>query len=139
MHGSEDVPRITKTDSDAPGKLYFEIRGEARDNASDLDVTLWGLGVQKLHYKLQIPVFELDTMLPIDEERVQARTRLYMHDLGNPETNRAVADEVAKELDRQVQADIQIFEHKRHMAEPLLCDGDGPIPVFRRWTEQFYR
>ncbi len=139
VHGSDEVPQITKTDDDAPGKLYFEIRGEAEDRASDLDITLWGLGVQKLHYKLQIPVFELDTLLPIDEERVHARTRLYMRDLGSPEANQTVAGEISKELDRQVQCDIQIFEHKRHLAEPLLCDGDGPIPVFRRWTQQFYR
>jgi 3-ketosteroid 9alpha-monooxygenase subunit A len=139
VHGSEDVPRITRTDADAPGKIYFEIRGEAEDNASDLDITLWGLGVQTLRYRIQIPVFELDTLLPLDEETVHARTRLYMRDLGSPEENRAVAGEIAKELDRQVQGDIRIFEHKRHVPEPLLCDGDGPIPLFRRWTEQFYR
>ena len=62
-----------------------------------------------------------------------------MRDLGSPEANQTVAEEIAKELDRQVPSDIQIFEHKRHLAEPLLCDGDGPIPVFRRWTQQFYR
>ena len=22
--------------------------------------------------------------------------------------------------------------------KPLLCDGDGPIPIFRRWCTQFY-
>jgi phenylpropionate dioxygenase-like ring-hydroxylating dioxygenase large terminal subunit len=138
VHGSADVPKITKVDADAPGKIDFEVRGEAADHSSDLDITLWGLGVQRLHYKLQLPVFELDTMLPLDEERVHARTRLYMHDLGSPEANQTVAGEIAKELDRQVQCDIQIFDHKRHVAEPLLCDGDGPIPIFRRWTQQFY-
>lgn len=139
VHGAEEVPRITKVDEEAPGRICFEIRGEAEDHSSDLDITLWGLGVQTLRYKIQIPVFELDTLLPLDEETVHARTRLYVRDLGNPEANQAVAGEIAKELDRQVQADIRIFEHKRHLAEPLLCDGDGPIPLFRSWTEQFYR
>jgi len=139
VHGSEEVPRIEKTDADHPGKIDFEVRGDAPEGISDLDITLWGLGVQRLRYKLQIPVFELDTMLPLDEERVYAKTRLYMKDLGSADANQAVAGEIAKELDRQVEGDIRIFENKRHMAEPLLCDGDGPIPIYRRWTEQFYR
>lgn len=139
VHGSQDVPRVTKTDDASPGKVSFEVRGQAEDGATDLDITLWGLGVQKLHYKIQLPVFELDTLLPLDEETVHARTRLYLRDLGSPDANQTVAGEIAKELDRQVQADIRIFEHKRHIADPLLCDGDGPIPFFRRWTQQFYR
>jgi len=139
VHGGPEVPRIERYDDASPGRITFEIRGEAEDHSSDLDITLWGLGVQTLRYKIDLPVFELDTLLPIDAETVYARTRLYMKDLGSPEANQAVAGEIAAELDRQVEGDIQIFEHKRHVADPLLCDGDGPIPLFRRWTEQFYR
>lgn len=138
VHGSEDVPRIDKTNEE-PGKLEFEIRGDAEGGSSDLDIKLWGLGVATLRYKIQVPLFEFDTMTPLDEERVLMRSRIYLRDLGSAEANEAVSQEVTKTLLEQFDADIQIFEHKRHMAEPLLCDGDGPIPVFRRWTEQFYR
>jgi nitrite reductase/ring-hydroxylating ferredoxin subunit len=138
VHEGSEVPRIEQVE-ESPGKIDFAMRGDASDGTSDLDITLWGLGIQRLRYKLKLPVFELDTMLPLDEETVFARTRLYMKDQGSAELNQAIAGEIAKELDRQVQSDIQIFEHKKHQAEPLLCDGDGPIPVYRRWTEQFYR
>lgn len=137
VHGADQIPCVQNVE-ESPGKVEYEIRGDGDDPANDLDVTLWGLGVQRLHYKIQVPLFELDTLLPIDEDRCYGKTRLYIRDLGSTEANEMVAGEVAKELDRQVEADIAIFAHKRHIAEPILCDGDGPIPVFRRWTQQFY-
>ena len=37
-----------------------------------------------------------------------------------------------------VEDDIPIWSNKRHRERPLLCDGDGPIPDFRRYFSQFY-
>jgi 3-ketosteroid 9alpha-monooxygenase subunit A len=135
VHGSETIPEVEVT-HDEPGKFFFELTG-AGDQ--DLSVKLWGLGVAKLDYKIEVPLFEYDTQTPLDAETLQMRTRIYVKDLGSEEANQGMGDAIAKELDLQVQADIKIFENKRHMEQPLLCDGDGPIPIFRRWTEQFYR
>ena len=38
----------------------------------------------------------------------------------------------------QVEQDIPIWEHKRYLERPVLCDGDGPIAEYRRWFAQFY-
>jgi 3-ketosteroid 9alpha-monooxygenase subunit A len=37
-----------------------------------------------------------------------------------------------------VAGDIPIWQHKIHRANPILCDGDGPIMQFRRYFSQFY-
>ena len=42
------------------------------------------------------------------------------------------------EIERQLEQDIPIWENKIQHEHPLLCDGDGPIGVFRRWSRQFY-
>jgi 3-ketosteroid 9alpha-monooxygenase subunit A len=34
--------------------------------------------------------------------------------------------------------DVPIWEHKRFVANPLLCVGDGPIGRYRKWAKQFY-
>jgi hypothetical protein len=39
---------------------------------------------------------------------------------------------------KQLNEDIPIWENKRYLERPLLCDGDGPIAEFRRWCLQFY-
>lgn len=36
------------------------------------------------------------------------------------------------------EGDIPIWTHKIHLAQPFLCDGDGPILRYRRYFEQFY-
>jgi len=38
----------------------------------------------------------------------------------------------------QVEQDIPIWEHKRYLERPVLCDGDGPIADYRRWFARFY-
>jgi len=37
-----------------------------------------------------------------------------------------------------VAGDIPIWQNKIHRADPILCDGDGPIMRFRRYFSQFY-
>ena len=39
---------------------------------------------------------------------------------------------------KAIEQDFAIWEHKMHRTQPVLCDGDGPIAEFRRWTRQFY-
>jgi hypothetical protein len=34
--------------------------------------------------------------------------------------------------------DVPIWEEKVYQANPVLCDGDGPITRNRKWFEQFY-
>ena len=43
-----------------------------------------------------------------------------------------------REVSRQLEQDIVIWEHKRYIERPVLCDGDGPIGLFRKWVRQFY-
>jgi hypothetical protein len=34
--------------------------------------------------------------------------------------------------------DMPIWDNKSYVADPILCDGDGPINKFRKWVSQFY-
>ena len=45
---------------------------------------------------------------------------------------------ISKSTARTFEQDIPIWEHKAYRNEPFLCEGDGPIMQFRRWTRQFY-
>ncbi len=37
-----------------------------------------------------------------------------------------------------VEPDIIVWHNKKHLREPLLCDGDGPIMQYRKYFAQFY-
>jgi hypothetical protein len=49
-----------------------------------------------------------------------------------------VANAFVAEIARQYAQDIPIWENKRYLERPLLCDGDGPILELRRYFAQFY-
>ena len=40
--------------------------------------------------------------------------------------------------ERQYGQDIPIWENKQYLTKPMLADGDGPLPVYRRWMRQFF-
>ena len=42
------------------------------------------------------------------------------------------------EVTRQLEQDIPVWENKKYISPPMLCDGDGPVGKFRKWSKQFY-
>jgi hypothetical protein len=49
-----------------------------------------------------------------------------------------VARGVVDNVVYQVGQDIPIWEHKKYLESPILCDSDGPINRYRKWFRQFY-
>jgi hypothetical protein len=45
---------------------------------------------------------------------------------------------IIRDLEKQMGEDIPIWENKKYYAQPMLCDGDGPFGVYRRWMRQFF-
>jgi putative sterol carrier protein len=41
-------------------------------------------------------------------------------------------------LEQNFREDETIWKYKRYLISPVLCQGDGPFGVLRRWTRQFY-
>ena len=66
----------------------------------------------------------VDTRFAFSQRKTDART--------------GVGAAMVAEIVRQMNQDIPIWEHKRYLPKPMLCDGDGPIPEYRKWASQFY-
>jgi 3-ketosteroid 9alpha-monooxygenase subunit A len=49
-----------------------------------------------------------------------------------------VARAIIKDICRQLDQDKVVWDRQRHVPQPLLCDGDGPIALFRQFFSQFY-
>jgi hypothetical protein len=58
--------------------------------------------------------------------------------MGGRSLTEGVAMAFMDEVTRQLEQDIPIWENKRYLNPPVLCDGDGPIGLFRKWSKQFY-
>ena len=75
-----------------------------------------------------------------DRRRVRGRAVLvHGEEDGQRRTRRRVSSRAfIKEIERQLGQDIPIWENKVMKMRPVLCDGDGPVGIFRRWAKQFY-
>jgi hypothetical protein len=58
--------------------------------------------------------------------------------LPDKDVTKSVGRAFIGEVSRQLEQDIPIWEHKVYWDHPVLCDGDGPIGLFRKWSRQFY-
>jgi len=86
----------------------------------------------------------VDTLLvicgaPIDDEFHETTIRFSVRKgEAGEEAARRVGTAFIAEVTRQYTQDIPIWENKRFLEKPLLCDGDGPIGIIRQYYAQFY-
>ncbi|MBY0400887.1 aromatic ring-hydroxylating dioxygenase subunit alpha [Myxococcota bacterium] len=78
-------------------------------------------------------------MTPIDGETMHMRFGVIGKKNGRSDDEMAAFHKAyADDMARAVEQDFPIWENKVYHAAPRLCDGDGPVPEFRRWAAQFY-
>ncbi len=84
---------------------------------------------------------------PITRERTQMNMSFRHKDYpaGSRELHIAkkLIDHMVHEAEGETSAgfesvDMTIWNNKKYRHRPLLCDGDGPILLFRKWFRQFY-
>lgn len=55
----------------------------------------------------------------------------------SPEENQAMLDEYTEKNIESFHQDVAIWNNKCVIDNPLMCDGDGPIHMVRKWYSQF--
>jgi nitrite reductase/ring-hydroxylating ferredoxin subunit len=111
----------------ADGKLDLTFRQEA-----------FGLGLIWLRTASEPRMAFLNATTPIDDEHCELTISMLVRD---PEPGGELSPPGRAHVDAlfaQVDQDVPIFEHKVYRAKPPLVEDDGPIPVLRRWAQQFY-
>jgi nitrite reductase/ring-hydroxylating ferredoxin subunit len=96
----------------------------------------WGLGLTAVRTE-GIPgagLLMYSSTTPIEEKRVHSRWLLT--------ATKNVVDYFGEEfmtgLTQGVQQDLPIWTNKVHRARPVLCEADGYLAEFRKWSRQFY-
>jgi nitrite reductase/ring-hydroxylating ferredoxin subunit len=104
---------------------------------TSIEGTSYGLGVGHLRTRGLADMAQLLLQTPIDAEHVHVRWQFAVP--RSPDgAPRPVGVAFTREFVRQFHQDIPIWEAKQFLAQPMLCDGDGPIAPYRRWAQQFY-
>ena len=98
----------------------------------------YGFGLSVVRFEGIVETLNVASTTPIDGDHCQLRFNFSVKKTGGAEMARGVGKAFVAEVSRQVEQDIPIWENKIQYEQPLLCDGDGPIALFRRWCKQFY-
>jgi nitrite reductase/ring-hydroxylating ferredoxin subunit len=85
----------------------------------------------------------VDTLLvicgaPVEDGLHETTIRFSVRVDGDEARARGIGKAFIDEVTRQYRQDIPIWENKRFLEKPILCDGDGPIGLVRKFYGQFY-
>jgi len=75
---------------------------------------------------------------PVDSQEVELRFAFTRRREAPGSFEEALGIQAVESTASGVEDDIAIWKRKRYVAQPMLCDGDGPIPEFRRYFSNFY-
>ncbi len=87
-----------------------------------------------------VRVHLLVSHVPVDMEHFHIRLGVMMEKdaaLSDEENQARVEIYTQMSIDSFIQ-DVEIWNNKARIDNPLLCDGDGPINMVRKWYSQFY-
>ena len=145
VHGSVDVPELERLSYEGyttqlRSKVNFDTpRGP---QAGRIDTDGWGPGFSIARFSGIIDAFFVGASTPIDFETLEVTHSYKVRKLGTTpellERTERVGRALVRDLVKQVEEDIVIFEHKISQPKPKLSAADGPILQFRKWAEQFY-
>ena len=102
-----------------------------------IDVTATGPGQSISEFIDVCHVVMSQQVTPVDAEHTHLRWQLY-HPPGISEGKMRVTKARMRDLVKQVNQDIPIWNAKIFRTEPLLVKGDGPILAYRRQYQKFY-
>lgn len=140
VHGTQSIPEGTVEMQGHVLRCTNPVKLKTPRGVVDgsIDTTDHGPGLQVVHLTGIVETIMMNTSTPIDEETSDTSFAYTVNTTGDPAKARGVGAAIIRDLEKQMNEDIPIWEHKRYYTRPLLCDGDGAFNVYRKWMRQFF-
>ena len=127
-----------KIDADNPyATLLATSMASSSESTGTIDVTATGPGQSMTEFIDVTHVVMNQQVTPIAAGQTHLRWQLY-HIPGLTEGKLRVTQARMRDLVKQVQQDIPIWNNKKCETRPLLVKGDGPILAYRKQYERYY-
>ncbi len=140
VHGTAEVPEATGWEEGHVfrANLDYPIAAGEQLLKGKIDIYAHGPGVGVTYFNGIVDTTVVISGTPIDEETVHQRLSFMVKKRESDQATEGLARVFVAEISRQFEEDSAIWENKRYLERPVLCDGDGPIAQIRRWIQQFY-
>ncbi len=103
-----------------------------------LEATYYGPGFQITRMDSVLPTLLFNAHTMIDERTLHLRFGMRVQSQADTPYGPAYVQNYIETIMHGFKQDARIWEHKRYVERPVLCDGDGPIHALRTWYAQFY-
>ncbi|MCH2171905.1 Rieske (2Fe-2S) protein [Myxococcota bacterium] len=140
VHGALNVP-TAEVESDGPSRRNYQpvnLKTPRGEVDGGIESQVYGMGFAITRFTGICETLELACSTPIDKESVHVRYAFTQPRVDGADPVGGVAAAIIRDIVKQMNEDIPIWENKKFCERPILCDGDGPIPEYRRWCKQFY-
>jgi 3-ketosteroid 9alpha-monooxygenase subunit A len=138
LHGAASLPRTTRTNVRVQSSNLSTMKLDTPDGPIDGSIESTGVPGMGLVYVRGIcDTLIVITTTPLDGEYVD-QMFCYTQKIGEDEGKRRMAAALLRDLEKQINEDIVLFEHKKYLTRPLLVAEDGPIGEYRRSSRSRY-
>jgi len=139
LHGTTEMP-VTTSERHGHRLVTHSTTGmttSAGPVDGKIEVNAWGFGFTTTRFTGIVETLLMSSATPVEEDVCELFFAFTVRDIGKGITG-GVGKAFMAEIGRQLEQDIPVWENKIYLERPVLCDGDGPIGVFRLWCKQFY-
>jgi hypothetical protein len=139
LHGTTEMP-VTTCERQGHRLISQSTTGMSTPSGpvdGKIEVNSWGFGFTTTRFTGIVDTMLVSSATPITPEQTEIRFAFTVKDIGKGITG-GVGKAFMAEVARQMEQDIPVWENKIYISPPVLCDGDGPIGMFRKWAKQFY-
>ena len=103
-----------------------------------IDVYEYGFGLNTTRFTGLVETFLMSSNTPIDKNSCDLRFTFVVKKFGNKDITRGIGRAYVKEISRQLEQDIPVWENKVYLDRPVILREDGPIGIFRIWALDQY-
>jgi phenylpropionate dioxygenase-like ring-hydroxylating dioxygenase large terminal subunit len=140
LHGTLDYPESEASVDGHIMRVFSKAgMGTKQGNvAGSIESTSYGFGFNTIRFKGIVETLLVTSVTPTDKEHVHVRFCFMVKKSLGAALDKGVGKAFIAEVSRQLEQDIPVWENKAFVHPPMLCEGDGPIPLFRKWLRQFF-
>ena len=120
-------------------ELTLRPGGEHEDIETVVRAENFGFGFEVVHSGVgELGAIVTNVRTPIDEEYLDCHATIRTPTMHTEKETQQLADMYVSSYIREFERDVKIWESKRYLERPRLCQADGPIAQYRKWCRQFY-
>lgn len=141
LHNSSDLPEVTSFEQKDHGLFVtYDLNNNNNDFPLEEMVCAFNgiSGLNQLFRGDMLSTLMIHSMTPIDHERMVQTTELFIREMPDPNLYDMIGKPWLERFCMEVEQDIEVLNYKKHLSEPRLCAGDGPIMKYRQYAESFF-